>query len=49
MFRLAFENEFGQVGHALRIEDAVEMVTFVLNDAGVETLGHALDRLAVDP
>ena len=29
------KNEEAQVGHALRIEDPVEMVAFVLHDAGV--------------
>src|ERR1700724_3482543 len=37
------------VRHALRIEHAVEMVAFVLDDAGVEPLGLALDYLAVEP
>ena len=34
------------IGHALRIENAVEMVAFMLNDASMEPLDLALDRLA---
>src|SRR3546814_8066514 len=48
---LAGEGQQGEVGHALRIEDAVEMVALVLHDASMEALGlahqrHALQREA---
>jgi hypothetical protein len=49
MFRLAFEDELRQVVHTLRIEDAIKVIAFVLHYAGVEALGHALDRFAVEP
>ena len=39
------EDEEAVVGHPLRIEDAVEVVAFVLDDPGVEALRLALDRL----
>src|SRR5882762_3199047 len=41
------EHEQARVGHPLRVENAVEMVAFVLHDAGVEAFDLALDRLAV--
>src|SRR5690348_4054113 len=37
-----------QIGHALGIEDAVEMVAFMLQDAGVEAFDGAVDRRAVE-
>src|SRR3546814_21128706 len=48
---LAGEGQQGEVGHALRLEDAVEMVALVLHDASMEALGltqqrHALHRAA---
>src|SRR3546814_11433794 len=49
---LAGEGQQGEVGHALRIEDAVEMVALVLHDASMDALAlahprHALPREAV--
>src|SRR5216683_2474649 len=42
------EHQQPVVGHALRIEDAVEMVAFVLHDAGMEALDLAIDCAAVE-
>src|SRR5262245_61121289 len=44
--QLLGEGERGEVGHALGIEDAVEVVALVLHDAGVEAAGFAVDALA---
>ena len=41
-------DEEAVVGHPLRIEDAVEVVAFVLHDAGMKPRRLALDRLAVE-
>jgi len=46
MARFGFEDELGEIAHALRIEHAVQMVAFMLHDAGVKALGRALDQLA---
>ena len=35
------------IGHPLRVEDPVEVVAFVLDDPGVETLDLALDNLSL--
>ena len=48
MFRLAFEDELREVGHALAVEYTVQMVDLVLDHAGVEALGHTFDRFAVE-
>src|SRR6185312_10674046 len=45
--QLFVEAELGEVGHPLRVEDAVQVVALVLHHARVETLGLALDGLAV--
>jgi len=47
MFDLGFEGEVGQVIHAHGIENAIEMVDFMLNHAGMQTFGLALDQLAI--
>lgn len=44
MVELALEDEALEVGHALREQDAVQVVELVLHDAGVEA-----DRLALQP
>src|SRR5262245_35064814 len=49
MAQLLAEHEHRHVGHALWIEDAVEVVAFVLDDAGVEAVRVALDLLALQP
>src|SRR5262249_31425581 len=36
------------IGHALRVEDAIEVVAFVLHDAGVKAFDITLDDLAVE-
>src|SRR6185369_15182568 len=41
------EAETAHVGHSLRIENAVEMVAFVLHDARVESLGDTVDGIAL--
>src|SRR5688572_22502633 len=41
------EAEGAHVGHALGIEDAVEVVALVLDHPGVEALGLALDGIAL--
>src|SRR3546814_1611266 len=41
---LAGEGEQREVGHALRVEQPVEVVAFVLHDAGVEARRLALQR-----
>ena len=46
MLRFGFEDEFLQVRHPLWVENAVEVIEFMLNDAGVEPARRALDRLA---
>ena len=43
MLDLALENQFRQIGHPLRIEDAVQMIALVLHDPGMKALGDALD------
>src|SRR5258708_37277632 len=43
---LFVEGEEAEIRHALRIEDAVEMVELVLDDAGVNPGNGALDPLA---
>src|SRR5436309_7049094 len=47
---LPFLDEHQQpvIGHALWVENAVEMVAFVLHDAGMKALDLALDRAAVE-
>jgi hypothetical protein len=45
--KLVVEPQQPEIGHALGIEDAIEMVAFVLHHAGMETLGLTDDRLAV--
>src|SRR5262245_46889030 len=47
MPQLLAEDEHRHIGHALRIENAVEVVAFVLDDAGVEAARLTLDRLAL--
>src|SRR5579885_2447741 len=47
--RLLRKHQQAMVGHALRIENAVEMITFVLYDAGMKPGGFALDDPAVEP
>src|SRR5262245_25368703 len=47
LVHLLGEAEQRHVGHALGVEDAVEMVELVLHDAGVEARGLALDQRAV--
>src|SRR5438105_381217 len=37
------------IGHALRVEDAVEMIAFMLHDPGMKTRRLALDHRAVEP
>src|SRR5262249_2739544 len=45
--QLVPEGEQRQVGHPPRVEPAVEMVAFMLHDAGVEAFGLALQPLAM--
>src|SRR5262249_54107511 len=47
LVHLLGEAEQRQVGHALRIENAIKMVELVLHDARVEAGGIALQQLAV--
>ena len=42
------EEHVARVGHPLRVQNAVEMIAFVLDDAGVKAFDLALDRLAVE-
>src|SRR5262249_47750673 len=49
MLDLALEEELREVGHALDVEETVEVVALVLNDAGVEAARQALDYFAVAP
>ena len=44
----AFEDQIAQIAHPLGIKNAVEMIAFVLHDAGVKALGGARDRLAFE-
>ena len=48
MFRLAFKNQFAQIGHALRIKNTIKVIAFMLDHAGMETPGDTLDYLAVE-
>src|SRR3954471_2335012 len=41
------EPELAHVGHALGIQDAIQVVALVLHDAGMEALRLALDRIAL--
>src|SRR5687768_14366863 len=41
------ETERAHVGHALRIQDAVQVVALVLDHARVESFGDALYRIAI--
>src|SRR5690348_6370518 len=45
---LLVEHEEAQIAHALRIKDAVEMIAFMLHDAGMEAADGAVDHLALD-
>src|SRR5690349_2673915 len=47
--QLLEKDEEPVIGHPLRIEDAVEMIAFVLNDPGVKAFDIVLDHLAVEP
>src|SRR5215471_18991160 len=47
MFDLALEEQLLEIPHALRIEDAFEVVAFMRDDPGVEALGGANDALSV--
>ena len=47
MLDLAFEQQLPQILHPLGIEDAVEMVAFVLHHARMEALGRAHDPPAL--
>ena len=38
------ENEQPVIGHPLRVENPVEVITFVLDDTGMEALDRALDN-----
>src|SRR5215475_3765457 len=46
--QLLSEGQQRQVSHPLRIEDAIEMVAFMLDDASVESARLALDPLPLD-
>ncbi len=47
MAELGLERELAQIGHAHREQDAVQVVDLVLDHAGVQAAGLALDRPAV--
>jgi hypothetical protein len=42
------KNQQPVIRHPLRVEDAVEVIAFVLDNTGVKTLDIALDDLAVE-
>src|ERR1700729_2772606 len=46
MLGLALEDELAQIRHALGVEDAVQVIAFMLDDTGVEAAGRARDRAA---
>jgi small subunit ribosomal protein S21 len=46
MARFRLEDQLRQIRHALWVENAVEMIAFVLHDAGVKALGAARDDAA---
>src|SRR5262245_5937356 len=45
---LLVEAQLRKVGHALRIQDAIEVVALVLHDARMEAVRLALERIALD-
>lgn len=45
--RLTLEDQFGQIVHPLRIKNAVQVIAFMLHNAGVEATRHALQPLAL--
>jgi len=47
MTRFAFEDQFSEIVHAAGVQDAVKMIAFMLDDAGMESLCHARDFAAV--
>jgi hypothetical protein len=48
MFYLAFKDEFTEIRHALRIEDALKVIAFMLYHTSMEPFGDALNRFAVE-
>jgi hypothetical protein len=47
--QLLQEHQKPVIGHPLRVENAVEVVAFMLHDAGVKACHIALDHLAIEP
>src|SRR5215469_15155343 len=47
--QLLEEDEQAMIGDPLRVEDAIEVIAFVLDDPRVEALDLALDDFAVEP
>ena len=43
MARFALEDQLFQIAHALGVKNAVQVIAFVLHDAGVKALGNAFD------
>src|SRR5215468_2706075 len=43
------ERQQAEIGHALRIEDSVEVIALVLHHAGMKSAGLALDAFALEP
>src|SRR5262245_18547539 len=49
MAQLFGERQQAEIGHALGIEDAVEVIALMLHHAGVKAAGLALDAFALQP